>query len=467
MTFNLIIMFFPTIDYVTFRHVADGMLILMILYSFFSYFKNKSLAFLFYGINLIIGLTEHYMVDQFHLKGVYDISTTEYVFEMTCIAVISYCVFMIKTFDIHIQDKYFFKGVYSIISIIFLTILINIIAKTNNFEFITPWIYGIAITSCSALFVSVFKRLYKLTFSFMKYYLIGSIFVSIGWFLKCIFQAYPDYFPSIISFQHNNAFTYPNTYGQLGVIFEATFIFIAISESHKLLELSRLDLKKKIILSIEEKNNDDKILIETKQKILVTVITPFSQKLKHILLSVEQIIQALNIRDSLTAKPLFSTINNLSSESVQIIRSIVREFSLQNELILNKSIESKALEISKYHLSQKQITFSLYVNESELWQNIDDDFEEHILIFYEYILKVFIKYKEILHLFITFSINNDKDLFLLIQDDGQKFKSKKRMIYDLNLIQLELEKWQGKMQYSIEDYEESTIRVHFTITTHK
>jgi hypothetical protein len=372
---------------------------------------------------------------------------------------------MIKTFDIHIQDKYFFKRIYSIISILLVTILINIIAKTNNFEFITPLVYGITIISCSALFVSVFKRLYKLTFSFMKYYLIGSIFVTTGWILKCVFQAYPEQFPSIISFQHNNAFTYPNTYGQLGVIFEAAFIFIAISESHKLLELSKLDLKKKIILSIEEKNNHEKMLIETKQQILVTVITPFSQKLKHLLSIVEQILQALNIRDNLTAKPLFNTINNLSSESVQIIRSIVREFSLQNELILNKSIESKALEISKYHLSQKQITFSLYVNDSELWQNMDDNFEEHVLIFYEYILKVFIKYKEILHLFITFSISTEKDLFLLIQDDGQNFKSKKRMIYDLNLIQLELEQCQGKMQYSIEDYEESTIRVHFTITT--
>lgn len=454
-----------TPDYETFRQVADGMVILMVLYSFLSYFTNKNLTFLLYGINLIFGLIENYMVDQFHLKGIYDITNSGFVLEMTCFAVIFYCVFIIKTFDFHIQDKHFFKGIYSIIYILSLIILINIIAKTNNFfEYLAPWVYGVAIISSSVLFAAVFKKLYMLTFSFMKNYLIGSVLVVIAWVIKCIFQVYPEYFPTIISFQPNNAFTYPNTYGQLGIILESVFIFIAISESHKLLELSKIEMKKKIILSIEERNNDDKKLIEIKEKILVTVITTFSQNLKQLLSCIEDLLQALNTGDNLIAKPHFATINELSSESVQIIRSIVRGFSEQDELIFNKSIESKAREISKYHLSQKQVTFALYVNESELWQNLNNEFEEHILISYENILKLFIKYKDFLNLMITLSINNDSDLFLIIQDDGQMLKSKTRMIYDLNLIQQELKRWHGELYYSIEDNEESTVRVHFTTT---
>ncbi len=65
---------------------------------------------------------------------------------------------------------------------------------------------------------------------------------------------------------------------------------------------------------------------------------------------------------------------------------------------------------------------------------------------------------------ITFSINNDNDLFLIIQDDGQMLKSKSQMIYDLNLIQQELKRWRGEIYYSIEDNEGSTVRVHFTTT---
>lgn len=455
---------FSTPDYETFRQVADGMVILMIIYSFLSYFTNKNLAFLLYGINLIFGLIENYMVDQFHLKGIYDIGTSEFVFEMTCFAVIFYCVFIIKTFDVHIQDKHFFKGVYSIIYIVSLTILINIIAKTNNFEFIAPWVYGVTIIICTLLIVAVFKKLYKLTFSFMKNYLIGSIIVTTAWITKCIFQAFPESFLSIISYQRNNAFTYPNTYGQLGIILEAAFIFIAISESQKLLELSKIEMKKKIILSIEERNNYDKMLIEIKEKILVTVITTFSQNLKQLLSCIEDLLRALNTGDNLTAKPLFATVNKLSSDSVQIIRSIVRGFSEQDELIINKSIESKAREISKYHLSQKQVTFALYVNESELWRNLSNEFEEHILISYENILKLFIKYKDFLNLMITLSINNDNDLFLIIQDDGKMLKSKTRMIYDLNLIEQELKRRRGELYYSIEDDEESTVRVHYTTT---
>ncbi|AFK05748.1 hypothetical protein Emtol_0014 (plasmid) [Emticicia oligotrophica DSM 17448] len=451
-------------DYETFRRIADGMNILMSIYSFLSYFKNKNLAFLLYSITLLSGLIEYYIIDQFHLAGKSEIITSSFAPEMTCFNVFLYCIFIIKTFDGHSQDKLLFKRIYFIILILIFTILINLILKTNKLENLSLWVYGITILICTILLGVVYKMLYKLTFSFMKYYFIGSIFIVFGWILKSLFQTYPVVFSSIITFERNNPFTFPNTYGQLGAIFESIFIFIAISESHKLLELSKIDLKKKIILSIEERNKDDKIIIEIKQKILVTVITTFSHNLKQLLSSVEQILQALSIGDNLKATPLLGSVNNLSSESIQIIRSIVREFSEQNELILNKSIESKALEISKYHLSQKQITFSLYVNEAEFWQKIDNDFEEHILLFYENILKVFIKYKDFLHIIITLSIGNNNDLFLIIQDDGQKLKAKKRMIDELNLIKPELRRWRGEIYYSIEDNEESTVRVHFTAT---
>ena len=454
-------------EYETFRRIADGMNILMSLYSILSYFKNKNLTFLLYSFALIFGLVEYTAVDNYHLNGNFKITSSTFLLEVTCLNVSLYCIFIIKTFEEHVQDKLLFKRIYNIILILLFTILINLIIKTNNLEHLSPWIYGITVLSCTILFGWVYKTLYKLTFSFMKYYFIGSVSITVGWILKCVFQIYPDYFRFIITFQRDNAFTFPNTYGQLGAIFESIFIFIAISESHKLLELSKIDLKKKIILSIEERNKDDKILIEIKQKILITVVSTFSQNLKQLLSSVEQIFQALSIGDHVSAKPHFNTVNNLSSESVQIIRSIVREFSEQNELILNKSIESKALEISKYHLSQKKITFSLYVNESDFWQNIDNDFEEHILLFYESILKIFIKYKDFLHIMITFSISKDNDFFLIIQDDGQKLKSKKRMIDELNLIKSELRRWRGEIYYSIEDNEESTVRVHFTATNNK
>ncbi|WP_435353506.1 hypothetical protein [Emticicia sp. SJ17W-69] len=295
----------------------------------------------------------------------------------------------------------------------------------------------------------------------MKYYLIGSAIITVAWILKCIFQTFPNSFPSLITFDNKNAFTFPDTYGELGTVLESIFMFIGISESHKQSELSNIDLKRKILLSIEEKGNDDKIFINVKQEILIKINTTFNQHLRQSSTLAEETLQLLKSNNNARAKENLLLFNTQTSQSIQTIRNIVREFNELNSLKFNLSIESKAYEISKYRLSEKNVSFDLYVNQSALWQTIGNDFEKQILTFYEKILDVFIKYKEFLHIIANFAMHNDGNIFVIIQDDGSKVASKNKMIYELNLLSTQLLYWQGKMNYSIEDSSSSTVRLDF------
>jgi hypothetical protein len=191
----------------------------------------------------------------------------------------------------------------------------------------------------------------------MKYYLIGSAIITVAWILKSIFQTFPNSFPNIITFDNNNAFTFPDTYGELGTVLESIFMFIGISESHKLSELSYIDLKRKILLSIEEKSNDDKFLINVKQEILLNVNTTFNQHLLQSSALIEETLQLVAINNKESAKANLAIFSNSTAQSIQAIRMIVRDFNEQSSLTFNKSIESKAFEIAKYHLSQKNISF--------------------------------------------------------------------------------------------------------------
>ena len=449
------------IDYETFRYTADGMIITMSLYSLLNYFKNKSFTFLLYSVTLLSGITEFFIIDQFYKTGSYYLATTTFIPEITCFNVILYCIFIIKTFEVHIQDKFIFKALLTVILMLIITILINVIFKTNNLEYLVPWVYGITIVSCTGLLVLVFRSLYYLSFSFMKYYLIGSVFITTGWVLKCIFQTYPFAVFEFIAFKYNNAFTFPNTYAQLGAIFESIFIFIAISESQKLLELSKIDLKKKILLSSEESINERKKFIEIKQKLLLQMNSTFNENLKNSLMIAEETLKTLAVGNREKAKENLLDINRLSQESIKIIRRIIRKFNEQNERIVNKSIESKVLEITKFHLVPDKRTFSLFVNESEQWNHIEYEFERKMLLFYEVVLKTFIQYKDFLHIMVSVSINNTGSICFIVQDDGHKVSSRFKMVRDLDYMIPELKTWNGKMIYYVENEMDSTVRIDF------
>lgn len=447
--------------YDTFRNIADGMVITMILYALLSYFKNKNTRFLMYSLILFPGLIQFYVVDLYYKNGTVDIPTKTYVLEFTCFNVILYCLFMLKMFEVHVQERYIYNKLLSIISILIGTIFINILLKSYNYNFLILRVYGLTIVICTILFTLIFYHLYQLKFLFMKYYWIGSTVITVGWILKCVFEVFPDHFPKLITFDNNNFLTFPNTYGELGTVFESIFMFIGISESHKMSELSNIDLKRKILLSIEEKSNYDKIFINIKQEVIFNINTTFNQHLKQSSILVDDTLQLLSVDKNETAKENLKLINQLSTQSILTIRTIVKEFKAQNQLTFNKSIESKAFEISKYHLSQRNISFDLYVNESKLWLTVSNDFEKQVLTFYEQIIKIFIKYKDFLHLMVNFAIHTDGSLFVIIQDDGRKIISKYRMIYELNQMTTQLLHCRGKIAHSIEDSGDSTVRLDF------
>jgi signal transduction histidine kinase len=441
-----------------FQPIMNGMMIAMFLYSLGNYYITQNKTFLIYALTLTASFYSFYIGDRAVENNISDINSFTFQPEIDGISCLLYFYFSVHIFRNYVTSPYLYKLYKTNALSTAIATIASVIFKLYHFYFFANVSYLIVAIFGTIIQSYIYYILFQQNLLFIKYYLIGSIVLFISWTLMHFLNTYPDLLTLV--FDKNNAFSFPNSYGKTGIICESIFMFIGMSELNKLTENEKINLKKKVLSIIEEKNQKEKRLIETRKNIMYNLKKQINQYIISLKKYTEFASYHIEQNKNEDAHVYIKHIEQTTCQSLATIRSIIKDLKDQ-QVVEGYPIEQQLSLWAVQALSLTSEIIELEVTPSDKWKGKEIVLYNIFLPLYLSALELIMLHKQPSKIFASFLISQNTNLHVIIQDDSVQATSHRILNKKLNELSDFTSKAGGILQYLVEPDTETIIRFNF------
>lgn len=410
---------FKAIPYTHLRLFLDGMLCMMALYALVSFTQHRKSIYWQYAFYILCLVLTFYWDDLDYGHEGYLPGANCKVAVIESLAFILYIRFAILLIDIPKLDPFSFKILKVMIAILVIEILVDITFEISNTaaEIRSDTYIGFrSIISVAALIVV--PRILKLRQAAVGYFIAGSLFFVMGCLTALIVNFFPDYF----NLNPANAFTFPVTYMQTGVVLEVLCFTMGMSVLNRKNEIEKIEVQKQLIEQLLENEKKQSALIRIRDDISRDVHDELGADLSSISAMSYGAIKQLKTGDPNTEQTLF-TIGETARKVIARMREIIWSLHSIHDSVDNFMFRAKetAYTLFEHH----PIAIQVELPQEEVDSRIPSEYRRNLFLVYKEILHNILRHSKAQNVHIKISVTG-RFINLEVSDDGIGFD------YDIN-----------------------------------
>ena len=399
-----------SLDYTAVRQLLDGMLLMMACYALFSFSQHRQRIYLFYatyGLLMVARFTLRDYAGQRagQLPAALPLENT-----LEALAVIAYNQFAAQLMEMQRHDP----PSYRVLRLMTLNLIVFSLLEWGLYALGVPVAVRVGMFVVSRLLmvagtVFIVPRLFRRKHPTLTWFITGTAFFVAGAFCALTFQINPNLFARM----PGNAFTYPLTFMEIGVVIEMLFFTMGLSVQHRQTEQDKLRAQAELIEQLRENERKQQTLNRIRDDIARDLHDSVGSDLGTI-----SLLTAVAARQPEQVLPLLDTIGQTARRVVEAMREIV--WSLNSAHHTPENLNFRFREIS-YELFHNDPTTVVLDIDAGLASQLPEATRKEVFLIFKESLQNIRKHAHASRVAVQLTQTADHQLQLSIEDDGVGF----------------------------------------------
>jgi len=400
--------------YANFRLFLDGMLAMMALYLLANYYQHRKAIYLSYFFYMIFMLS--YITLRDH-KEILDVNGFWYKWltgALQAFAVVLYNIFADMMMDI----KHNSPKSHRILRWMSIVLLFNVLSDTVLLLIdAPPLLVKIIFIGVRAFLVYgtiyIVPKILRLNHPVTKYFIIGTSFYVAGSFTALMSLLSPTMF----GFNPINAFSYPLTFMEIGVIIETLFFTLGIARRNQIVESEKIKYQARMIEEMQLKENKMAELLRIRDEIARDLHDEVGATLSSISMLSVSALRALP-NDLERGKMLLENISKNTLKTLENIDDIVWAISPREESFLNTINRMREYAITVSDTKDIQLKWQIDPQLDSI--NVPMQLRRNLYLIFKETVNNAAKHSKCTELSVGINLKNN-NLDVLIKDNGEGF----------------------------------------------
>lgn len=405
-----------SVSYLPLRLFLDGMLAMMAVYGLLSYVQHRKTIYWQYALYIVCMVITFRLDDREYARPVYRIGVNYLVTLLESLAFLLYMRFAIQLMEMPRHDPRSHQLLQGMIWLLVGHLLLDTLL----------WLAGTSPEIRSGLYVAnrtllalgalvVVPRIIRLRQAVMVYFIVGSFCFVMG----CLIALEANFIPGLFTRQPVNAFTFPVTYMQLGVVLEVLCFTMGMSMINRQVETERIAVQEELIRQLQENDRRQQQL----QRIRADIARDLHDDIGADLSSISMLSQAAERQISHQPEAAKATLQ-LIGESARQVLSTMRQivWSLTETPATEDAFANRFGDIAHALFEHQDVELHLDLPPLSAGDVVPAEVKRAVFLTYKELLHNALRHAQASHIHVKLRVHT-QSLSLTVTDDGIGFST--------------------------------------------